>query len=382
MNEQKKILILYQFPKHFSTLKDLCDNLIKKGLIADSFNVKTWDFYSPSGNNLPAFARIIRPVTRIPKLRVIFIGLLRRKVILSLAGNYRIVDINSFSNFYYDVIRELSKENKRLKITLWGSDFYRAEKEQAEYHRQFYRTADLIQVASNRMIDDFLKVYPECSAKMRLAHFGNSHFDIIDELRGKADILKYRSDLEIPSGKIIITCGHNGSQGQQHKYILRGIEKLPDEIKRDLFLLIPMTYGGTKDYILEIQKTADTLGIQYRQYTKLLSDRALCRLRMAGDIMISLQKSDAFSASIQEYLFSGCILIAGRWLPYEKFRESGIYFINTGLENFSETLSDCILNISEHKKKCSGNSDKTRELSAWDYAVREWAENYEELFTE
>ena len=373
------VLILHQFANHNQTIDGLCNNLNKSGIEASSFNVATWRLRSNNKIRRAFWLCFLRIITCIPGIRGIISNLLRDKAILKFSADFTIIDIHFFSPLYDNVIEELKKRDKKVKITIWGSDFYRVKESRLEEQRKIYQIIDIIQIETRQIADDFLKVFPECSEKVRIAHFGLSQFDIIDELSQNGSYVKYKKKFKIPEDKIVLTCGTNASEGQQHLRILQSIENLAPEIKEQLFLIIPLTYGGNKKYIDTVKQKAHSLGIPCRTILSFLSKRDTGILRIVSDIILTIQVTDALSCTHQEYMYSGNILITGDWLPYGILKENGVYYLTTAKEKLTETITETIDNYKLLKNSCLGNKDKLAKLSSWDEEIKEWLTIYYEL---
>lgn len=374
-----KVLILYPFYNHNQLIDSLCDNLALADIEADSFEVITWRYKRKNKNSKPFLLSILSPFMVIPKVRGFLITLFRKRILLKISENYDIVDIHFYSSMFDEIISELKKRKKIIKITIWGSDFYRANKERREVQRKFYQDVDVIQLASQQMRNDFLLIYPEFTKKVRLAQFGIMQFDVIDELLEKGNSGVYKVDIDIPTDKIIISCGTNGHSAQQHHLILESISQLPDALKEKIFLLLPMTYGGDKKYLAEVNEKLVSLGVPFKLFSSPLSVVDVCKLRIVSDIAITIQKTDAFSAAVQEHIYAGGILISGEWLPYKKLKENGIFYIETKLETLTDSIGECIINRNKLKLHSDSNRVKMGLLSAWDSAITSWKEVYNEI---
>lgn len=374
-----KVLILYPFHNHNQLVDSLCNNLAKIEIEADSFDVVTWRYQRKSSNRKSLLLRILSPFMVIPKVRGLLITLFGKGIILKISENYDIIDIHYYNVMFDDIISELKKRKKIIKITIWGSDFYRASNARREVQRKFYRNVDIIQLASQQMLDDFLMVYPELTNKTGIAHFGIMQFDIIDKIIENRNAETCKIDIGIPPDKIILACGTNGHDAQQHHLILRSIDQLPDSIKEKLFLLLPMTYGGDKKYFVEVKEKLVSLGVPYKLFISPLSVVEICKLRVISDIAITIQKTDAFSAAVQEHIYAGGILISGEWLPYKKLKENGIFYIETALATLTETIGESIMNINKLKLHCDSNRVKMGLLSSWDAAITSWKEIYNKI---
>lgn len=379
MNLNNRVLILYQFSNHNQLINALCENLNQNNVIADSFNTVSWRFSSFRNNKRPLLISILFPLMYIPKLRGLILNIFRKKILVELSQFYSVIDIHFFSSIYDELIDVFLFHNKKVKITIWGSDFYRTDVARREVQRKYYHKVDTIHLGTLQMKNDFLQVYPECESKIRLAQFGIFQFDNIDKLLKNKDVLFYKKELKLPNDKINLICGLNGNEGHQHSLIIESIQKLTDEVKSQLFIIVPMTYGANTVYISQINNRLIQLGIPFIQLTHSLSVVDICKLRIVGDIVITIQKSDAFSAAVQEHIYAGGILIAGDWLPYGKFDENGIHYKTTSLDNLSQSIEDCTLNFETDKSACFQNKTNIEKISSWKSTIKDWIAMYDEL---
>lgn len=374
-----KVLILFQFDNHEQLINKLCKNLNAHNINSDSFNIVSLKFTGYNNYRGPLYLKIIKPLIKISIIQTFLIVIFRKKIILSISNNYDIIDIHFFDPAYENLIDPIKRKGKKIIITLWGSDFYRVNQARFEQQREYYQKVDTIHIATQQMQNDFIKIFPEFKDKIRLAHFGIAQFDIINELTSISDNETLKKELEIPSGKIIIACGTNGSEHHQHLLIIENILKLSTFCKNKIFLIFPMTYGGSTSYIKAVERKAESSGIPYKVISSPWSINDICKLRIVSDIAITIQKTDSFSAAVQEHIFSGSIMICGEWLPYQKLFQSGIFYLSTSLESLVDTISDAINNFSMLKNKCLTNKSKMSEISSWNSVIRDWLCIYNEL---
>jgi len=138
-----------------------------------------------------------------------------------------------------------------------------------------------------------------------------------------------------------------------------------------------MTYGTEPEYRNKLKEALTRFPYPHAAIEYFLSDEDNAHLRKATDILIQVQKSDSFSASTQEHMFAGNLLITGDWLPYGDLEESGIYFRKIGLPRKSgDELLYCIEHLSQEKEKCNQNADAIYKLSSWSANIPHWLELY------
>ena len=371
-----KILVLFEYANHYQTIDDLCRNLNKKGIKTLSFNIVYWRFQKASAEQRPLWIRLLAALAQVPGLRGFINSRFRYRALLKLAEDYDLVDIHFFSSKYDPLIRELEHRGKQVKITIWGSDFYMADSIRREEQRILYQKVRSIQVETGEIAKDFLKVYPELSDKVGIAHFGIVQLDLIDRLMEEGGRVACKKELEIPADRLVLTCGTNRSKGHRHLLMLESIERLAPALREKLYLIIPMTYGGDRSYIPEVRQKAEALGIPFRILSSFLSLEDLCRYRIVSDLTLTIQVSDALASAIQEHIYTGEILIAGDWLPYQVLKDQQVYFVSTALEALDEVLTEVLANYDSHAEKCLGNRERISAFSAWDHVIEDWLKIY------
>ncbi len=374
-----KVLVFFQESGHSSTINELCKNLKNNGVEVSSFNITHWKFRNTHNKENVIWVRVLCFFAVIPKLRGLLTKLFRTKAMLKISENHTIIDIHFFSPLYDNIIKELKKRGKKIKINIWGSDFYRVDSTRREQQRLIYLITDIIQLPTQEIAKDFIKIYPEFESKIRISHFGIMQLDLIDELLSKGNREQFKKELNIPTDKIILTCGTNGSKGHRHIMMLESIERLAPSVKEKLFLIIPMTYGGSASYIQTIKQRVENLGLPYLLLTSYLTFDDLCKFRIVSDITLTIQETDALASAIQEHIYTGEILIAGEWLPYQALNEFGVFYRATSMESLTETISETVENSQELTKLCQGNSEKIAQFSSWSKVIKDWISIYNEI---
>lgn len=374
-----KVLILFEHANHYHTIDDLGKNLSKHGVLVSSFNLVHWRFKNYTKKKDGIGVKLLNLLMRIPGMKGIFILLFRHHFVLKLSKNYDIIDIHFFSPIYDTILEVLKKRNSTVKITVWGSDFYRVSPERHEEQRRFYQMVDSIQLETNQIANDFLKVYPECQDKIAFAHFGIIQLDIIDELLQKKTPETIRKEMKLPADRTILTCATNGSRGHRHSMMLDSVEQLDTKIKDKLFLIIPMTYGGDKEYISEVRQKAQGIGIPFILLSSFLTLNELCKYRIVSDILLTIQETDALSSATQEHIYTKELFIAGDWLPYEAFRELGIFYLTTSENSIDNAISNAMKNFESLKERCAVNREKITMFSSWEQVINDWLDIYRSL---
>lgn len=372
-----KVLVLHQFVNHNQLVDALCENLNKQEVETDSFNISTWQFNSLK-STLPLHIIVLKKILFHYKLKLLFLKLFP-SILKSLFTQYTIIDIHFFGTFYFKIILLLNKINKKVKITIWGSDFYRANNCVREKQKLYYNKVDSIQIATEQMKLDFLEYFKDFDEKIRLAHFGIFQFESITKISNKETIEISKEKLNLPTNKLIITCGSNGIKEQQHITIFEAVNLLTKQEKENVFLLVPMTNGHNETYKKILEDKLNATGVDYKILITKLSVEDVCRLRLATDITVNIQVSDAFSASLQEHLFSKNVVIVGDWLPYNKLEENDIFYIKISLEDLNYNLKNVVNNYASFFNKTKENKNKIYNMSSWDAVTKDWIKIYTEI---
>ena len=371
-----KVLLLYQYLNHTSTVSSLADHLKPEGINVDCLDLPTLSFTSGKVGH----SRFIRFLYNIKLIRHFFSKVLKTKYVLSQIQDYDIIDIHSYSLFYNEIIPTIKKSGKPLIIMIWGSDFYRASAEDLEAKRLGFTLADIVHLESEQVRCDFIKVYPEYKNKTYVVQFGLNQLDWLKQAMETPLSATTLIDNQLFNHKLIVTCGYNGSKGQQHLKMVEAINQQPDIIKSKIHVIIPFTYGGDNHYKNEISCALNQGHISYTILDKHLSDEQMVELRRISHITVNIQITDSFSASIQEHFMAGSVQIIGDWLPYDVFYNQGLYALKTSIERLKEAITEVINNYSQYLALCKNNQNIIYRFSAWSYIVPKWVALYNYVY--
>lgn len=378
--DNMNVLLLNNVPHQIHLLKGVSNNLLSFGTKIDVYTMSNCVFFSPISRNVPIYFKALNLFSeKYLVTRKIKKGIFCYLLIDELIKPYDVIDFQGlFASEYVKLIPRVKKLGKKVKITLWGSDFYRLNDDYKKKFKICFDSADIIQVATDQIKNDFLNCYPQYISKVRVARFGLSQLDILNNLLDKYDTIN-DSFLGIPNDSIVITCGYNAMQAQRHKIIVKAINSLPKKYKESLYLLLPMTYGGNPEYILSVDMSLKDSGLRYRIFTERLSLEQLMLLRIRSELVVNIQETDALAASLQEHMMAGGLLVAGDWLPYSIYDQCGIYYRKTSLEDLSSNIQWAIDHYQEKKLLLKNNRSKIYNLSSWKAVSPEWDSIYKEM---
>lgn len=273
--------------------------------------------------------------------------------------------------YFYKLIR---KKTKQLNLNVGGSDFYRAGAEERNLRKSLISCADRVTAETDGTVNDFTAYYrEEAESKTSVLPFGIEVLDYIDKSRnGSKNIWKEK--YHIPMDKIVVTCGHNANTAHQHIKMIEMLEKLPEDIIRQIVCVFPMTYSqAQKGYIDSVEKKLGETTLDYVILTEYMDFQSMAEYALISDIMIHVQTTDQLSSTMLEEMYAGSIVIAGSWLPYQSLHDMGIYFLDVdAISEVTAVLEDVVSNIEYYKKKCTENREIVWNHSSWDVLAPKW----------
>ncbi len=263
---------------------------------------------------------------------------------------------------------------ERLNLCIGGSDLYRSDEYGFQYKKDLIDLADIISGETEETIATFLNKYPEATDKMRCVVHGVSVIDYIDKVSASKQELC--SKFNIPSDKIIITCGHNANKAHQHVAMINSIKQLSEEVKNQAFFVFPMTYNSVDvKYVEQIKNMLNEAEVGFRVMTDFMDENEMAEYAKVSDIMIHVQTTDQLSSTMLEEMYAGAVIIAGSWLPYESLSNRGIFFLTVNnIQEISKIISNIIDNMDFYKTHCINNRAIIREYISWDSVVGTWIE--------
>lgn len=375
-----KVLILYHVSHQVVLMDSLCKYINRTGIYADSFDTSLLRLYSPKGHKKSFWLWLYRQSRKLPRGK----GFIERhfyyRLILQLAKEYDIIDVQSlFKPMYSYLVPKFKEKGEKVKVHIWGTDFYKNLPEWVRWQTKVYENVDIIQIGTEQMKGDFIKRFPEYESKIRTGVFGNQHLDDLNDFKKHPE----RTDLSFITGdyqdKLIVTCGYNARSRHQHLKMIEALEQLPTEIRDKFFAIFPMTYMREKKYLETVESALKDVHFKYDMINNYITENQLMSLRTLTDLYINIIESDALSSSTQEHLFCGNVTIVGDWLPYSIFEENGIFYIKTSLEQLSNNILYAITHIDELKMKSADNAQRLYRTTSWESAIPKFKEIYEEM---
>ena len=303
--------------------------------------------------------------------RVFAFGMLK-----SIIQRYDLVDFHVFSLNYLPYMEFCQNKRIPFDITLWGSDIMRAKEDTLVRKKWGFDHCRLIKCTENLHQVLVEKYSTKFDNKVRYVYWGNSDYEFIDALP-ESRVKSFRDGLLTNQEDVVVTCGYNGSEGQNLIAIVDAIKRLPNELKQRTSFLFPMTYGASAEYLSKVKQALNEADVHYTIIDKYVSSEEIASIRLASDVVVNIQKTDAFSGSLQGHLYCNNVLIIGEWLNYLPLDKAKVYYIKTSVEDIQIYLADVLSNLSGYKEKCSGNHQKMAKLTSWSAVLPRWAECYQ-----
>ncbi|MBQ2955475.1 MAG: glycosyltransferase, partial [Clostridia bacterium] len=152
---------------------------------------------------------------------------------------------------------------------------------------------------------------------------------------------------------------------------------LPGEKLERMTLILQQTYGENDSvYVAKTREIAARLPCQTVSLTRFMGPEESAMLRLSADVFVLAIKTDAFSASMQEYLYAGACVIKGQWLQYPQLADMGI----PPLAEFTEFGEIPKLISLAMDGKLNGLTQEQRalfpRLYSWDAVRESWLELY------
>ena len=292
-----------------------------------------------------------------------------RKTLKSIPEVYDVINIHYPEYFYSFTVDLLKKKCNKLIIAPWGSDVYRVSPMVRLFLRPLYKSADYVKGSEGRFMEDCVKYFKIDRNKLVNISIGSETIDYINDHIDKVSAQEAKEIIGA-SGKYVITIGYNAAPEQNHIAVIDSILKIRDDLPRNLILILPLTYNGNEEYKKIVKSKLDHSGVDYICFDSFLPVEDVFYLRLATDLFIHVQTTDANSASLQEYLLCKKTIINGVWLQYPHYMRNGEfpYYETESLE----TLSD-IIKVAVGKPKYIDEKilDEIRE-HGWNNQIRKW----------
>ena len=307
-------------------------------------------------------------IKKIPVIRSILGAKLWCSYIKKKYKHFDLIHVHGVNRSRGNIGKYLRNICDKLLVSVWGDEIFRNSPETMKKHKVYYSCADRITMATKVMVDRFNSVYNnEFAAKVSMNKFAIGLFDKIDVVKKEFTREQICEEFGIKHPeKTLVFVGHNGREAQRHTELTKELLNLPQELKDNIILIYTMTYGVRDNaYIEEMEAAAKQTGCEYVILRDFMNEETSAKLRSICDIMLHAQLTDGFSASIQESLYSGSIIINGSWLPYNElpdYKECVVEYDD--ITQIGQVLQTVLENQELYKSKFKANRDILRQISS------------------
>lgn len=263
-------------------------------------------------------------------------------------------------------------------LSYYGSDLLRTSNKVLKFQKYILKKAKHITLATHAMIDEFNKTYKyKYKDKVVKAMYGTTQVDFFKQHRVVEDKKYYKEKFNFPNNKYTVYIGYNGFRAQNHLDIISNLSNLEDDIKSKIHLVCHCSYGLDKEYKDEILSYLYNSNITFDFITDYLQKEQLVYFRMACDIFINMQISDALSASMIESLDGGAVVIKADWLIYKEIEDyEGFLFSIPNFFHLGNKIAIIVNDFPKYKMKAAYNKGILEYLLSWDNHSKIWLKLY------
>lgn len=233
---------------------------------------------------------------------------------------------------------------KRLILSYWGGDIEDRSEFLVKTRAKCFEFSDAITVTVQQTLNEFRELYGnKYDEKLHICRFATNGLNCINELSQKVTREHCRECYNIPADKVCITCGYSAYAEQHQEQCLEEIQKLPEELRKKVFAIVPMQYGRfDQAYIDKVEETKEKCDFDCVILDEYVPFEMSAKLAIATDIYLHLRDTDAFSNALKEHIYAGSKVITGEWLKYIELEQMEAPF-----ESISSI--DCLTDALEKK---------------------------------
>lgn len=296
-------------------------------------------------------------------------------------------DVYHFHSIVVPNIKYLQYLPKTAKIvcTFWGLDLLdRSGNKNYYYVRNALNRANVITVQTKEM-KEFLLVkfgrHLKDKVKPVIFPLNKTIFEKIDcfSMDIEKQISFKKKNGIYDDSKTVLSLAYHAGEISNHIPILKELDKLPLEIKKNIVCVLPLTYQRNKGYLNRIDEALlEMTSLQVIKIEHYLSFEEVALLRIISNIAINAPEKDALTSVILEVLYANNVVIAGNWLPYHNYKRAGLTYI--GFDDFSELSKLVAYTVTNYDSIIEKNSNKKNieEKYLSDLITNQWIDIYKE----
>ena len=285
------------------------------------------DFYRDNGITVYEDRHTLPVIRHIPRLRMYVRAWLNAQSLRKL-GPFEIVHNHYLSQRDLMLGRMVKRAfHAHWVASFWGSDLMRSSEKELLRMKSALRECDRITVHNQLNVEAIRKTYGEDIAKKtKLLFFGQTGYQDILDSRATQTREECRAHFGITPDRFVISIGYSASSVQRQLPVLQALGAMDEALLRRTTIILQQTYGeNDPDYVKKTHEAAAALPCQTVILRDFMGPEESAMLRRSADVFILAIQTDAFSASMQEYLYGGAVVFKGSWLNYPQLEEKGIF---------------------------------------------------------
>lgn len=208
----------------------------------------------------------------------------------------------------------------------WGSDLLRPPVKDLLRMKPYLERCDHIHSDYGRLKERMEQLYGKAvAAKAETLEFGQVTYGCIDSIRKEHTRAECKAHFGIASDRFVLCVGYSAARAQQQLQVLQALQALPPQTLGRVTLVLQQTYCmDDADYVRRTRELARSLPCETVVLTEFMNDMECAWLRLAADAFVLAITTDAFCATIREYLYAGARVMYGGWLDYRQLKDMGI----------------------------------------------------------
>ena len=286
---------------------------------------------------------------------------------------YDVCQIHYLVFVYAYVASDLKMISKKLVLTPWGSDVLRAPKKMLKDLKKLVQFSDVVTaLRGSRFEQDVIRILDVPQNKLYDLTFGVKSIDaILEHQTVTTQEAKKAMGME---GAYTIVIGYNANLGHNHLKVIDKLATIKEQLPHNYLLVLPLTYGGNLEYKAQIRSTLESHQFHYLILEKYMSNVDIVNLRMATDLFIHAQNSDANAGTIAEYLLCQKKIINPTWITYPHHEIYGSPFYS--FSSFDELPNVVLSAIQDPSCKVSPLLKENIRKCGWKEKSKEWVAFY------
>ncbi len=287
---------------------------------------------------------------------------------------YDVVNIHFAKPSLLKAMPWIRRMTSHIVITPWGSDVLRVEDDNAVSRMQrIYGYASAVTVnPSSQLGIEVIEKFRFDRKRIKPLRWGLEYVDFIEETKPNKTTEESKARFGL-SGRYVISCGYSTAPSHRHEAIINAIDSIKNELPDNLTLLFPFTYGwGSPQYVQSIKEKCRFLGFDAVYVEEFLSMEDMYTLRMATDMFVHVQTTDAGASCVMQYILCNKKIVHGSWMKYEDLEQFRplFYFPVDGMEDLGRVILEAYhskgISIPEGVIQAIMDRSWNKEMKKWD----------------